>query len=517
MKPSDRRAPGGSHPRSAQAVESAATGNVWVLIAAILGSSLAFIDGTVVNIALPAIQSGLHATSKDLQWVVESYALSLASLLLVGGSFGDSYGRKKVFLFGTALFAIGSAWCAFVGSIEGLIAARTVQGIGAAFLVPGSLSLISSAYPPSTRGRAIGTWSGFTAMMGAGGPVLGGWMVEHFSWRSVFVLNLPLAAVVVGITLWRVKESKNEKLDKSLDWSGALLASIGLGGITYALVEASEKESGVLVAASAGVIALIAFLIREARCPAPMVPLALFKSRTFAGANLITFFLYSGLGGILYFLPFTLIHIHHYSAAEAGAALLPLILIIFVLSRWTGGLVATYGARAPLTVGSIIVAAGFALLAWPGVGGSYLKTFFAPVVVLGLGMAICVAPLTTSVMNAVPENQSGVASGVNNAISRVAGLLAVAVFGLVLSVLFNKSLDLHLLPLGLSQVMQQQVNEQRALLGAAVNPDARVMEATRESFIFGFRVIVLIASSLALASAISAWVLLDHDKKRRKP
>jgi EmrB/QacA subfamily drug resistance transporter len=449
--------------------------------------------------------------------VVESYALSLASLLLVGGSLGDSYGRKMVFLFGTVLFAAGSAWCAFAGSIEGLIAARTVQGIGAAFLVPGSLSLISSAYPPSTRGRAIGTWSGFTAMMGAGGPVLGGWLVEHFSWRSVFMLNLPLAAVVVGITLWRVNESKNEKLDKALDWPGALLASTGLAGITYALIEASEKASGVLVAGSAGVIALIAFLIRETRCRAPMVPLALFKSRTFAGANLITLFLYSGLGGILYFLPFTLIQIHHYSAAEAGAALLPLILIIFVLSRWTGGLVATYGARAPLTLGSVIVAAGYALLAWPGVGGSYLRTFFAPVVVLGLGMAICVAPLTTSVMNAVPENQSGVASGVNNAISRVAGLLAVAVFGLVLSVLFNKSLDMHLLPLGLSQAAQSQVNEQRALLGAAVNPDARVMEATRESFVFGFRVIVLIASGLALASAISAWLMLDHDKKRRQP
>jgi MFS family permease len=377
--------------------------------------------------------------------------------------------------------------------------------------VPGSLSLISSAYPPSTRGRAIGTWSGFTAMMGAGGPVLGGWLVEHFSWRSVFMLNLPLAAVVVGITLWRVNESKNEKLDKALDWPGALLASTGLAGITYALIEASEKASGVLVAGSAGVIALIAFLIRETRCRAPMVPLALFKSRTFAGANLITLFLYSGLGGILYFLPFTLIQIHHYSAAEAGAALLPLILIIFVLSRWTGGLVATYGARAPLTLGSVIVAAGYALLAWPGVGGSYLRTFFAPVVVLGLGMAICVAPLTTSVMNAVPENQSGVASGVNNAISRVAGLLAVAVFGLVLSVLFNKSLDMHLLPLGLSQAAQSQVNEQRALLGAAVNPDARVMEATRESFVFGFRVIVLIASGLALASAISALLMLDHD------
>jgi EmrB/QacA subfamily drug resistance transporter len=449
--------------------------------------------------------------------VVESYALSLASLLLVGGSLGDSYGRKMVFLFGTVLFAAGSAWCAFAGSIEGLIAARTVQGIGAAFLVPGSLSLISSAYPPSTRGRAIGTWSGFTAMMGAGGPVLGGWLVEHFSWRSVFMLNLPLAAVVVGITLWRVNESKNEKLDKALDWSGALLASTGLAGITYALIEASEKTSGVLVAGAVGVIALIAFLVREARCRAPMVPLALFKSRTFAGANLITLFLYSGLGGILYFLPFTLIQIHHYSAAEAGAALLPLILIIFVLSRWTGGLVAAYGARAPLTLGSVIVAAGYALLAWPGVSGSYLRTFFAPVVVLGLGMAVCVAPLTTSVMNAVPENQSGVASGVNNAISRVAGLLAVAVFGLVLSVLFNQSLDMHLLPLGLSQAAQSQVNEQRALLGAAVNPDARVMEATRESFVFGFRVIVLIASGLALASAISAWLLLDHDKKRRRP
>lgn len=476
------------------------------MIAAILGSSLAFIDGTVVNIALPAIQTGLHASASNLQWVVESYALSLASLLLVGGSSGDRYGRKRVFLLGTVLFAGGSAWCAFAGSIDALIAARTLQGIGAALLVPGSLSLISSAYSPAKRGRAIGTWSGFTAMMGASGPVLGGWLVEHFSWRSVFFVNLPLAAVVVAITAWRVDESRNKALVHALDWPGALFASAGLGGLTYALIDNS------ILAACLGVAALIAFLIREARCASPMVPLALFKSRIFSGANLITLFLYSGLGGVLYFLPLTLIQIHHYSATQAGAALLPLILIIFALSRWTGGLVATYGARMPLTLGSGIVAVGFALLAWPGTGGTYLLTFFAPVIILGLGMAICVAPLTTSVMNAVSEDQSGVASGVNNAVSRVAGLLAVAVFGWIVSALFNHSLDSRIASLGLSQGVLGQITDQRALLGASVVQDARAMEAIHASFVAGFRAIVMIAAGLALASALSAWLMLSGDR-----
>ncbi len=492
-------------------------GNVPVLIVAILGSSMAFIDGTIVNVALPALQSGLRATASNLQWVVEAYALSLSSLLLVGGSMGDNYGRRKIFLLGVILFAIGSAWCGMVGSVDALILARGVQGIGAAFLVPGSLSLISAAYPAAQRGRAIGTWSGFTAITASVGPVLGGWLVEHFSWRAVFFINVPLAALVLWLTLQRVEESRNAAVARTLDWPGALLACVGLGGITFALIQASSGGFSVLVAAVTGVAALTGFFIVEARSSAPMVPLTLFRSRTFAGANLITLFLYAGLGGVLYFLPLNLIQVQHYSATEAGAALLPLILIIFLLSRWSGGLIARYGSKGPLTIGSLIVTLGFGLLAWPGIGGSYWTTFFPPLAILGLGMAVCVAPLTTSVMNAAPENQSGVASGVNNAVSRVAGLIAVALFGLILSATFNHSLDVHLVPLKLSQPLRQQIDEQRPLLAAAISPDKRVTRTVDEAFVAGYRIVVSVAAGLALASAVTAGLFLETHRAAKQP
>ena len=484
-------------------------GNMAVLIVAILGSSMAFIDGTIVNVALPALQSGLHASSSNLQWVVEAYALSLSSLLLVGGSMGDIYGRRKGFLLGVMLFAAGSAWCGFVGTINALIVARGVQGIGAAFLVPGSLSLISAAYPAAQRGRAIGTWSGFTAITAAVGPVLGGWLVEHISWRAVFFINVPLATLVIWMTIRYVHESRNTFISPKLDWPGALLACAGLGGVTYALIEGVNGGMSVVIAALAGVAALAGFVLVEARSSSPIVPLVLFKSRTFSGANLITLFLYSGLGGVLYFLPLNLIQVQHYSATQAGAALLPLILIIFLLSRWSGGLIARYGSRGPLTVGSIIVALGFGSLAWPGIDGSYWATFFAPLVILGVGMAICVAPLTTSVMNAAPENQSGVASGVNNAVSRVAGLIAVALFGLILSATFNHSLDARIEPLALTQAQHRQVDEQRPLLAAAHSSNAQIVRAIDESFVAGYRVVVGLAAILALASAVSAMLFLD--------
>ncbi|KQR73789.1 MFS transporter [Burkholderia sp. Leaf177] len=492
-------------------------GNLAVLIVAILGSSMAFIDGTIVNVALPALQSALRASASNLQWVVEAYALSLSSLLLVGGSMGDIYGRRKIFLMGVLLFAAGSAWCGLVGSVDALILARGVQGIGAAFLVPGSLSLISAAYPSAQRGRAIGTWSGFTAITAAIGPVLGGWLVEHISWRAVFFINVPLAALVIWMTIRYVNESRNTLISSRLDWPGALLACAGLGGITYALIEGANGGTSVLVAAMGGVAALAGFILVEARSASPMVPLALFKSRTFSGANLITLFLYAGLGGVLYFLPLNLIQVQHYSATQAGAALLPLILIIFLLSRWSGGLIARHGSKGPLTIGSLIVAAGFGLLAWPGIGGSYWATFFAPLVILGLGMAICVAPLTTSVMNAAPENQSGVASGVNNAVSRVAGLIAVALFGLILSAVFNRSLSTRLEPLGLSQMQVQQVDQQRPLLAAATSSDAKVMRAIDESFVAGYRVVVSLAALLALASALSAVFFLEARLTVKRP
>src|SRR5437867_477185 len=381
---------------------------------------MAFIDGTVVNVALPALQTNLNATIVDVQWVIEAYSLLLAALLLVGGSLGDHFGRRRVFLVGVALFAFASAWCGFAADIRQLIAARAVQGLGAALLVPGSLAIISSSFPEDQRGRAIGTWSGFSAITTAIGPVIGGWLIEHISWRAVFFINIPIALLVIFISLRHVPESSDQQKAK-LDWLGATLGALGLGGLVYGLIESSRRgfsDPSVLVALVAAAALLTLFLIIEARVSNPMLPLALFRSRTFAGANLLTFLLYGALGGTLFFLPLNLIQVQHYSATAAGAAFLPFILIIFLLSRWAGGLVESYGPKIPLVVGPVIAAFGYALFMLPGVNAGYWRNFFLPVVVLGTGMAVSVAPLTTTVMNSITENRVGIASGVNNAVSR---------------------------------------------------------------------------------------------------
>jgi EmrB/QacA subfamily drug resistance transporter len=483
----------------------------WVLIATILASSMAFIDGTVVNVALPALQSALHATATDIQWVVESYALLLASLLLLGGSLGDLYGRRRILLLGILMFAIGSSWCGFASSITSLIIARALQGIGAAFLVPGSLAIISSAYPEEKRGHAIGTWSGFTAITAAIGPVLGGWLVEHASWRWIFFINLPLAVIVVLVSLWRVPESRNEAACKTIDWQGAALATLGLGGITYALIGSSDMASaskGVVWGIGlAGLVALIAFLIVESRSVAPMISLRLFRSRNFSAAHLLTFLLYAPLGGILFFFPLDLIQVQHYSATKAGAAVLPMILLIFILSRWSGGLVASYGARLPLTVGPLIAALGFALFLRQGIEGSYWSTLFPPVVVLGVGLAITVAPLTTAVMDSVPSNDAGVASGVNNAVSKIAALLAVAVYGLVLSAGFNHTLDRSLAQIQLSPAVRHEANIQRLKMAGAEIKDPQVKRAFDQAFLAGYREVIWLSVALALLSALSAQMI----------
>jgi EmrB/QacA subfamily drug resistance transporter len=484
----------------------------WILAATILGSSLAFIDGTVVNVALPALQTALHATVSDVQWVVESYALLLASLLLVGGSLGDLYGRRIVFLCGVILFAAASASCGVASSVDWLIFARGIQGIGAALLIPGSLALISASFPAEKRGQAIGTWSGFTAITAAIGPVLGGWLVQHASWHWVFFINVPIAVIVVGLTLWKVPESRNAEISRVLDWQGALLATVGLGAVTFALIEAPKRGAGAGLVGLIGLGALAGFFVVEARSPSPMVSLKLFRSRNFSGANLLTFFLYAALSGIFFFFPMNLIQVQHYTATQAGGALLPLILIIFVLSRWSGGLIAHYGARTPLVIGSLIAGAGYFLLLIPGMGGGYWKTIFPGVAVLGVGMAVCIAPLTTAVMSAVSQEQAGVASGVNNAVSRIAGLLAVAVFGLVLYANFNRALDRRLESLSLPAAELQRVNEQRPRLAAMESIDARVTRDVAESFTAGYRTILELAVALALASALAAGFLIEPHK-----
>ena len=314
----------------------AATNGPWILTATILGSSMASIDSTVVNVALPALQSALHATLADVQWVIESYALFLAALLLVGGSLGDLYGRRKIFAAGVVIFSIASVWCGLAPNIAQLIVARSLQGIGAAMLVPGSLALISANFPENERGRAIGTWSGFTAITASVGPVLGGWFIEHGSWRWVFFINIPLGLVVLWLVMWKVPESNFGNRNQQFDWQGGVLAALGFGGIVFALIDSMP------VAGAFGAIVLIVLLYWETHTSSPMVPLRLFRSRNFSSANLLTLFLYSALSGLMFFFPLDLIQVQRYSATEAGAALLPLILLMFLLSRWSGGLVDRY-------------------------------------------------------------------------------------------------------------------------------------------------------------------------------
>ena len=492
-----------------------------VLAATILASSMVFIDGTVANVALPALQKEFGATAADIQWVIESYALFLASLLLVGGSAGDRYGRRRVFLIGVLLFAVASVACGMAGSIRQLIWARAVQGIGGALLVPGSLALISASFEPGIRGKAIGTWSAYTAMTAALGPVLGGLLIGHWSWRAAFLLNIPLAVAVVYLTLRHVHESRGGGTGP-LDWLGAALGSVGLGVLVGALILAGTagwRDYRVIGLLLLALIALACFVLQERRHAAPLVPMALFRSRNFSGANLLTLLLYAALGGSLYSLPLNLIQVHGYTPLQAGSALLPFILTMFVLSRWAGTLVDRYGSRKPLVAGPAIAAAGFALFALPSTGGSYWQTFFPAALVLGLGMAISVAPLTTTVMNSLDARQAGAASGVNNAVSRLAALLAVALFGVVMSAAFSHALaglDGQVTPAVLQQVLEQQDKLAAAAVPALASPEEAVLvrDAIGAAFVFGFRWIMLIAAALALASAFAAWRLIDSEPQR---
>jgi EmrB/QacA subfamily drug resistance transporter len=482
---------------------------------------MAFIDGSVVNVALPSMQSDLGASMAQMQWVVNAYALFLAALILVGGSIGDRLGRRRIFILGIGVFTFASIWCGSAPDTSQLILARAAQGIGGAMLVPSSLAILSATFDASERGRAIGTWAGFSAITAALGPVLGGWLTETLSWRAIFLINVPLALVAIGITMRFMPESRAGHAGGSLDWLGALLATLGLGALTYALIASSDlgwRHPSVMGTFVAAVPVLVAFLWNESRSASPMMPLKLFRSSTFSGVNLMTLLLYFALGGSLFFLPFNLIQVQGYSATQAGAAFLPFTIIMGGLSRWSGGLLSQYGVK-PLIIGPVIAAVGFALLAAPGMGGSYWTTFFPGIVVLALGMTISVAPLTTTVLNAVEDRYAGAASGVNNAVSRAATLLAVAVLGAAALTMYEAKLHDRLTTLTASPAAKRSVLQATDNLAAAQVPESmqsdkrRALEnAIDASFVASFRVIMLIAAGLALASALCAAVMIRPRK-----
>ncbi|MDX6286187.1 MAG: hypothetical protein QOG53_1672 [Frankiales bacterium] len=408
----------------------------WIIAATVLGSGVAFLDGTIVNVALPKIQANLGASFTELQWVLDAYLLTLGSLILVGGALGDLFGRKKMFLVGLVGFGIASLACGLAPTATTLILARGLQGVAAALLVPGSLAIITSSFDAAERGRAIGTWSGLSGVSTALGPFAGGYLIDVASWRWAFLINGPLIAAAIVATIRHVPESRapappGESVISRLDLPGAITAALGLALVVYALIEVSRLRSTmVALLIGVGVALLIAFIQIERRRRMPMLPLHLFRSREFVAANVITLLVYGGLTGTMFLLALELQNVLGYSALEGGAAFLPFTVLLLVLSPRVGALLPRMGMRVPLTLGPLITAAGLLLLVRVDAGSSYLTDILPPVVLFSLGMCLVVAPVTTAALGAVDPAWSGIASGVNNAVARIAGLVAIAVLPL---------------------------------------------------------------------------------------
>jgi EmrB/QacA subfamily drug resistance transporter len=494
------------------------------LIATILGSTVVFLDGTVVNVALPAISDNLDAGLAGQQWVVEAYMLTMVALLLVGGRLGDQLGRRRMFVAGLIAFGATSALCAVAPSDEFLVGARALQGIAGALLVPGSLAIVAATFEGEARGRAVGTWTAWTGIATVLGPAGGGALIGLLSWRAIFWVNLPLIAVTVALTLRAVQESRDPEAFRGIDWLGILLSAAGLGGPVFALIEQPAHGWGspmVWAPLLAGVACFALFLVHEARARHPMLDLDLFRIRNFAIANLTTLSAYAGLIGGLFFVSLFLQQVAGYSALEAGLATTPISLILFVLSPRFGRLASGSGPRLPMTAGPIVAGAGLLLMLRVGQSADYVTEVLPAVVVFGLGLAATVAPLTATVLDSVEERQVGIASGVNNGVSRVAGLLAIAVLGAVISAHFGSSLDGNLGERPLGPAAERTVADAKAQplavpeVGSLPPVQAEALQAAAaDASTAAFHLGVLIAALLMIAGGIASGFGIENPRKR---
>jgi len=494
----------------------------WVLLATILGSGMAFIDSTAMNVVIPVLQSELNATIPQVQWIIEAYALFMSSLMLLGGSLGDKFGRKRIFALGIVLFTGASIWCGLSPNTSQLIVARAFQGAGGALLIPGSLAIVNISFSDENRGRAFGIWSGFTAITTTLGPILGGWLAQNLSWRYVFFINVPLALIVLGVLYWRIPESKKANGEEKLDLWGSLLVTLGLGCIVFGLIDSGNIGFGhpkVIIPFIAGGLFLLGFLFYESRTSSPMMPLNLFKSKTFSGGNFISLLFWAAWSGAIFFIPFNLIQLQGYSAVGVGLAFVPLVIVLFLFSPWAGGLVVKYGAKLLIIAGTILASIGFYLFTLPGIGGSYWTTFFPAITILGIGMAIIISPLTTAVMGSVELKDSGVASGINNTVGRIAGLLAIAVMGVFALSTFSKNLDYELDSIDLQQETRQYIDDQRIkilLIDIPENVETEtktyIRNAIDRSFLASFRLMMFISTGLVLLGAFVAWFSIERMK-----
>ncbi len=491
----------------------------WVLVSTILGSCMSYIDATVIYIALPVVQRDLNASVVQAQWIVEAYVLFQAALILVGGSLGDRLGRRRVFAVGVVIFSIASALCGLATTPGFLIGARILQALGGALLGPASLAIITAYFDDERRGAAFGAWSGASAIALALGPAVGGLIVQYASWHWLFFINVPVGILTVLVLFWKVPESRDEKAPSRLDWRGASLATLGLGLFVFGFIESANyglSSPIVLGSIFLGAAVFALFVHSQRSTENPLLPLSLFQSRTFSGANLITLLMYCAVSGVIFFLPFNLIQIQGYDIVMAGLGFLPFPLIVGALSGWAGSLVARYGSKLPLTIGPLVVAAGLVLFGQAGLGGSFWTTFFPAVIVLAFGMTLVIAPLTTTVMGAAPKRLSGTASGINTAVNSTANVLAVAILGVVALNVFIGSVERRLdpaefTPQALAEIRAETKNLANANAPASLPPAQReeIDSVYDQAFVDAFQIVMYVCAGLVAAASLVALLFVD--------